>query len=457
MENDITIEECYQVLKSIKQNKSPGSDGFSAEFYLNFWNELKYVMVNSFKESFRNGKLTDSQRLGIITCLPKPGKDKLYMKNWRPISLLNIDYKILSGVIANRFKNILDPLISKCQKGFVKGRYIGECTRIVSDLIHHLKKNKKTGILLMIDFEKAFDSLEWGFIEKTLKHFNFGNNIIKWVKIFYRDIESSVINNGHVSERFPLGRGVRQGDPLSPYLFIMCTEILARAVLNNGDIKGLKVDNSEYLLTQLADDTTFFLENNENSFKTCIKLLNKFSKISGLKINFSKTVAVKINLSENLTYNIGNGQNIKWQNNGKFTLLGIKYDLDEDEFLKFNYEEKTKEFEKMLNLWNTRQLTFYGKICIIKSLALSKLVHLFSSIPNPPENIIQQLQNLCFKFVWSNKTEKIKRSTMYNLYENGGVKVPNIQQFCNAQKISWVKRLIDNQDIASFNNRISRR
>jgi hypothetical protein len=131
----------------MKSNKAPGSDGFSSEFYLYFWKELKYTMVNSFRESLENGKLTDSQRLGVITCLPKPGKDKLYMKNWRPISLLNIDHKILSGVLANIIKNGLDPLISKCQKGFVSGRQIGECTRIATDLIYYLTKTKKSGII----------------------------------------------------------------------------------------------------------------------------------------------------------------------------------------------------------------------------------------------------------------------------------------------------------------------
>ena len=450
IENEITPEECYRILKDMKANKSPGSDGFTTEFYLHFWNELKFIMVNSFKYAFQEGKMSDSQRLGVITCLPKPGKDKLYMKNWRPISLLNIDYKILSGVIANRIKKHLGALISQCQKGFIEGRQIGECTRIVSDLIHYLKRSNKSGILLMIDFEKAFDSLEWSFVEKTLKHFNFGKNILKWVKCFYKDIESFVSNNGHASDRFRLGRGVRQGDPLSPYLFILCTEILARTILSNSDIKGLKVDDSEFILTQLADDTSFFLENNEQSFKTCLQTLEKFSLISGLKINFSKTLAIKINLGAEVRYNLGNGKDIQWQNDGKFTLLGIKYDLDQENFLQCNYDNKVKEFEKMLNTWNTRNLTFYGKICIIKSLALSKLVHLFSSIPNPPEHVFSKLEKLCFHFIWSGKSEKIKRSTMYNSYENGGFRVPNIKCFCMAQKIVWIKKLLDDQCVADW-------
>ena len=450
LETEITVEECYKVLKNMKSNKSPGSDGFTSEFYIHFWKDLKHVMVNSFKESLQGGKLSNSQRLGIITCLPKPGKDKLYIKNWRPISLLNIDYKILSGAIANRIKSTLDPIISKCQKGFVSGRYIGECTRLVSDLIHHLKKTKKPGIILMIDFEKAFDSLEWSFLKQALKYFNFGKNIIKWIECFYSDIESLVINNGHASERFKIGRGVRQGDPLSPYLFILCTEILARTILNKNEIKGLKIDNSEFLLSQLADDTTFFLEPDERSFKTCITILKQYSKISGLNINFTKTLAIKINMNQNFTFQMGNDCNIKWQCHGNFTLLGIKYNLDQDEFLKINYEQKIYEFENTLNIWNARNLTIYGKICIIKSLALSKMVHLFSAVPNPPDNFFTRLQNICFKFIWSGKGERIKRTTLYNSFENGGFNVPNIKHFCMAQKIAWVKKLLDDQCLAEW-------
>ena len=448
LEHEISLNDCYNVLKNMKQNKTPGSDGFTVEFYMHFWNDLKFVILNSFKESLRNGKLSDSQKLGVITCLPKPGKDKCFMKNWRPISLLNIDYKILAGVISNRLKTVLNSLISKCQKGFISGRYIGECTRTVSDLIQYLNKNSKPGIILMIDFEKAFDSLEWSFLEKTLKYFNFGSNIISWIKSFYNDIESCVSYNGHISERFKLGRGVRQGDPLSPYLFILCAEILARSILSNNEIKGIKVDDSEFILTQLADDTTFFLDNNEQSFEECIATLRQFAKISGLKINFSKTIAIRINMEDNLIYNVG--QQIHWQNRGKFTLLGIKYDLDREDFWAVNYEDKCKEFQNSLNIWNTRNLSIYGKVCILKSLALSKLVHLFSSLPNPPEQILTQLQNHSFKFIWSGGSEKIKRTTMYNAYENGGFRVPNIKLFCMAQKVTWIKRILDDNNVTDW-------
>ena len=446
MEHNITLEECYNVLKNMKNNKSPGSDGFTVEFYRHFWNELKHPMIRSFQDTFESGMLSESQRLGIITCLPKPGKPKEYMKNWRPITLLNVDYKIISGVIANRMKSQLNSLISNSQKGFISGRYIGECTRLVSDLIHNMRKRKTAGIILLIDFEKAFDTLNHAFIDKTLRYFNFGENICKWIKTFYNNIVSSVTNNGYISERFSIDQGVRQGDPLSPYLFILAAEILSTAIVNEKDIKGIKVDESEFLISQLADDTTLFLEPEEKSFRSCMKLLDEFSKLSGLKVNWSKTIGVTIGLNNQIDYNTGIGNQITWQTEGQFTLLGITYDLDQEYFTAVNYEKKMREFEKTLKDWNARKLTIYGKICIIKSLALPKLVHLFSSIPNPPDEIVRRLEKMCFQFIWDNKNEKIKRTTLQNMYEKGGLKVPNIKYFCMAQKLIWVKKLLDDNN-----------
>ena len=450
MEDQISVEECYNVLKGMKKNKSPGSDGFTTEFYLYFWKDLKYQMARSFQETFRKGLMSDSQKLGIITCLPKPGKPREYIKNWRPISLLNVDYKILSGVIAQRIKKNLNPLVSNCQKGFISGRYIGECTRLVSDLIDYARKNNLKAILLLIDFEKAFDSLEWPFIDRTLEHFNFGRNIRQWIKILYTNIESCIINNGFCSERFCLHRGVRQGDPLSPYLFILAAEILARAIMNDVNIKGISIDDTEYLLSQLADDTSVFLEENEHSFRSCIELLDKFSKISGLKINYSKTLAITLGIDYNLDYDLDLGQEIRWQSKGQFTLLGIRYDLEKENFTEVNYYSKLKEFEKTFKDWNARSLTIYGKICIIKSLALPKLIHLFSSLPNPPEDILKKIESACFKFIWEGKPEKIKRSTMYNSYDKGGFKLPNMKIFCMAQKLTWIKKLLDDTNTSKW-------
>jgi len=151
-------------------------------------------------------------------------------------------------------------------------------------------------------------------------------------------------------------------------------------------------------------------------------LIENFSLISGLKINYSKTVAVKIHMNEQHNFTFKADKEITWQNLGKFTLLGIRYDLDQENFTDINYDLKLKEFENILNLWQTRNLTMYGKICIIKSLALSKLIHLFSSLPNPNDDFFKKMDKIAFNFVWNGKTERIKRTTMSNTYKNGDLK-----------------------------------
>ena len=129
--------------------------------------------------------------------------------------------------------------ISSTQKGFLKGRFIGENTRLVFDMIDYLKRENKTGILLLIDFEKAFDTLEWSYIENVLNTYKFGENFRKYINLLYKDAESCVINNGNFSEFFKLGRGCRQGDSISPYIFILGVEPLAAEVKNNAKVKGI--------------------------------------------------------------------------------------------------------------------------------------------------------------------------------------------------------------------------
>ena len=211
----------------MSNNKSPGSDGLTVEFYKMFWNTLKPYFINSINYSFGKGELTELQKQSIITLLPKAGKNLDYLANWRPISLLNTDYKIATKTIANRIKKCLPEIISFDQTGFMKNRYIGENVCLIFDVIEHLNVKQKPGLLFFADFEKAFDSLNHSFILKCLKKLNFGSSLIKWVEVFYTNIKSLIINNGHLSDSFEIKKGVRQGCPLSSTLFIICLQLLS--------------------------------------------------------------------------------------------------------------------------------------------------------------------------------------------------------------------------------------
>jgi len=255
---------------------------------------MGHLVVRSLNCGFSKGSLSITQCQGIITCLPKGDKPRHFLKNWRPITLLNTSYKIAAGSIANRFKTVLNKIIDFDQSGFVPGRFIGENTCLLYDIIQYAEENNLPGLLLFIDFEKAFDSLSWNFLHKVLKYFNFGPTIQNWVKVFYSNIVSSVNQGGNLSEFFNIERGCRQGDPLSPYLFILCAEVLAIKIRNNKQIGGLKIVNIENKLSQFADDTAILLDGTELSLQKSLEELNSFADLSGLNINYTKTQVVWI-------------------------------------------------------------------------------------------------------------------------------------------------------------------
>ena len=179
----LTEHECFSALKDMKNGKSPGSDGITTEFYKLFWKYIKLFLINSLNSSFQKGSLNDLQKQSYITLLPKQGKDIEFLTNWRPISLLNTDYKIATKSIANRVKTILSSIISPNQTGFIKGRYIGESIRLLFEALDHTEEHTHA-LLFFSDFEKAFDSLNHTFLFETLNHFNFGDSFINWIRVF---------------------------------------------------------------------------------------------------------------------------------------------------------------------------------------------------------------------------------------------------------------------------------
>ena len=253
-EGMLTLDECLAALKTFNKNKSPGTDGFTAEFFLRFG--LGHVMVDTFNYAFATGKLSISQRQGIIRLIPKKDKDPSYLKNWRPLPLLNVDYKIATKSFALR-KKVLPQVINNAQTGYIEGRFIGQNIMQISDILSFAAELNIERMATFIDFEKAFGSLEWEFLLKT---FNFGPDFKRWIQVLYNNISSCTVNNGFLLPFFNLHRGVRQGCPLSGILFILAVEILSCATRSEKLIRGIQVKGKELKLTQYADDATTLLK-----------------------------------------------------------------------------------------------------------------------------------------------------------------------------------------------------
>ena len=251
-EGVITEKELFEALKSMQNNKSPGNDGLSKEFYETFWEELKKPFMYAIQKSYNIKQLCVSQRQAVIKLVEKKGRDKIFTK-------------LISKVLAERLKNVLPDIISKNQTAYVNNRFISEGGRLINDLLEVCDTLNKKGYLVTIDIEKAFDSVSHVFLIAILEKFGFGITFIEWIKILLKNQESCIINGGKTSQYFKLERGTRQGDPISAYLFIIVLEVIFLNIIQNSHIKGIKLFDKEFIYTVYADDTTF-------SYKTKILL-----------------------------------------------------------------------------------------------------------------------------------------------------------------------------------------
>ena len=287
--------------------------------------------------------------------------------------------------------------------------------------MEYTQMKKMTGTILFLDFEKAFDSVRWEFLHKVLKAHNFGQSFMNWIRIIYKNISSCILNNGFSSGYFQLGRGVRQGDPLSPLLFVLVVESMASAIRSDKGIKGITIHHEETKLVQFADDTTLMLSD-ISSIKNAIRLLEKFARVSGLKLNLGKSKAMWLGEKS-----IPNRKlfNLTWTDE-PIKALGIYFCKNEKQAEEKNFSEKIKSLKRQLNLWKGRYVSIFGRILIIKCLAISKFVFLASMV-HIPDWVIRLVEKEIYDFLWQGKGDKIKRKTVINPIEKGGLNMVDFQ------------------------------
>ena len=219
-EGVLTLGEFSQALDGMGDVKSPGSDGLAKEFYRSFWGILGADPFDELDGSFTSGSLPFSLRGALISIIFKKGY-RLDHKNWRPINLLNVDYKLCARALAGRLLKVLHPVIGPDQTCGVRGRHIGENVAFLKDLVEFTSETKTPAAILSLDQEKAFDRVDWAFLFRTLYRFGFRPTFISWVRLLYTDVRSTVLLNGYSSDFFRPSRGVRQACPLSPLLYVI--------------------------------------------------------------------------------------------------------------------------------------------------------------------------------------------------------------------------------------------
>lgn len=435
LEGPLTYEECEKILETFQNDKAPGEDGFTVEFYTYFFELLGNDLIASFNEAYEQGEFSISQRRGIITLIPKEDGSLLDLSNWRPIT---------SKAIAKRIEPTLPNLIHSDQTGFVKGRYIGENIRLINDIMEYTSLQNLPGILTSLDFRKAFDSIEWPFIMKTLDHFNFGSDIKRWIKLFYTNTETAVQNNCFITSWFKPSKGVRQGCPLSPYLFILSAEVLSKRIRQDSNVRGIKVFGKEIKLSQFADYTTLFNADIE-SLEMALKIVGDFGKIAGLSLNVKKTKALWLGKWKS---NKNKPLDLKWFHS-PVKILGIYFSYNIKENNELNFYKKIEKLETKLDMWSSWDLTIFGRAMLIKTLGISQLIYSASNL-DAPEGIVEVVRTKSFKFLWKNKKDKIKRSGLYQDSDNGGIRMTDFAIMLKALKLAWIPRLLRTSDNSNW-------
>ena len=287
-------------------------------------------------------------------------------------------------------QKVISKLISENQSGYRKTRYIGINARLIMDIIEKCEKSNTAGAILCLDYEKAFDSLNWNFMLASLNKYGFGSNFIKWVKILYNSPTFCIKNNGWISREGIMKRGVRQGCHVSALLFILAIEFMSIDMKSNKEISGIKVKSSECKILQYADDTTLTL-GNTMSISNSLKVLHKFSAVSGLKLNIAKCQGLWLG---EFKANLTSFEGIQFVT-CPIKCLGIYIGTDFKECEKQNWSKKITSIEQMLIKWSSRTLTIYGKATVINCLAIPKLIYIMSLLP-VPQYVIDKLKKIIF-------------------------------------------------------------
>ena len=357
--------ECHKVLNNMKDNKSPGFDGIPSEFYKFFWEYIKGPYLDMINECWNLEKLPISMKTAIISLIHKSSK-RDNLNNYRPISLMNTDYKIVAFVFASRMQKVICKIVDPDQCAYIKKRYIGCNIRNLIDIYEYCEAENEEGALLNIDYAKAFDSVEHDFIFSTLKMFGFGETFIKWINILYAEPIFRVKNNGWISKPYRMERGIRQGCAMSSLLFILVAEILAIKIRLDKNIKGIYVGNVEHKIVQYADDSTIILRDLD-SITNVIKKINTFSYFAGPKLNISKTKGIWLGPLKDL--GLRRFCNITWTGNPVKCLgIYIGHKRKKCDFL--NWNKRLENISNTLNLWKSRDLSLEGKILAIKTMII---------------------------------------------------------------------------------------
>jgi exonuclease III len=458
--NPFLESEIFDVVKLSDGSKSPGPDGFNYAFLKRCWEMLKGEIRVMFDQFHGNASLPKSFLSYFVALIPKV-RPPLGLSDFRPISLLGCLYKLVAKVLAARLGKVMDSLINSTQSAFIKGRNLVDGVVVVNEVVDVAKKSGRECMIFKVDFEKAYDSVDWGFLEYMLRRFGFCEKWIEWMRACVFAGSMSILVNGSPTREIDIQRGLKQGDPLAPFLFLLVAEGLGGVIRKAVELelfKGFLVGNDGITVSHLqyADDTLCIGEASVQNLWTLKAILRGFEMASGLKVNFWKSCLLGINVSEEFLAMGCSFLNCK-RGVVPFKYLGLPVGANPRRLA--TWELLLEQIRRRLNSWGNKFISFGGRIVLLNSVLNS--IPIFSmSFMKMPTQVWKKLISIQRAFLWGgvNRGRKIswvKWEVVCQSKCNGGLGVKDVRVMNLSLLAKWRWRILQNEPIV-FGGRLLR-
>ncbi|WJX38360.1 hypothetical protein P8452_26031 [Trifolium repens] len=441
---EVEIKDC---IVNSDGNKSPGPDGFNFEFYKGCWEVVKEDLKRLFSEFHANAKLPRGLLSYFITLIPKVTNPHV-INEFRPISLLGSVYKTVAKVLAARMGSVMEKLISKNQSAFIKGRQLVDGVLTVSEVVDLAKRAKRKCLIFKVDFEKAYDSVNWNFLEYMLVRFGFGCKWISWIKACVFAGDFSVLINGSPTHEVSISKGLKQGDPLAPFLFLLVAEglgaLMSRAVeLNFFKPFVVKQGEAQISHLQYADDTLLIGDDSVENIWCMKAILRWFELMSGLKVNFSKSKLYGINVESGLLSVAAKFLNCLL---GSMPFMYLGLPVGANPRKEETWKPVVESLKNRLFSWQNRYISFGGRVTLINSV-LASLPIFYLSFMKMPVKVWKVLVSIQRNFLWGGASGKkkiawVKWSDICRSKEKGGLGIRNLRLVNISLLAKWRWRLL---------------
>lgn len=436
---EISTLEIRAVIKEMARNKTPGVDGLPVEFYLSYADLLVPQLQILYKEAWETGKLPSTTREAIIIPILKTGGDSEVRAAYRPLSMLTVDYKILSKILALRLLAHMERLIHPDQAGFIPKRNTAFNVRRFLRLLGEVRDMAPEAVALSVDIEKAFNSLEWPYLMGVLRAFGLGDGFVRWTTLLYNSATARVRTGRMISTAWDVGRGTRQGCSLSPLLFALAMEPLATHARAGTWFSGVSWRGEAQYISLYADDLLLFLANTREALRGAQTLLNTFGDLSGLRVNWSKTCLFPMTHG---TATPELPEQLRWESHCLPYLGTVIYHSPAD-LLEGNVGRAIRALRGNMGFWQTLPLSVAGRIALLKMVALPRLLYYFRVLPLwVPGSIFRRLRSMMLDFIWGAGRRRVALNTLIRQREEGGMGAPDLEWYYLAAQLQWLTQAV---------------